>query len=76
MEKITSVKVLAAAFNRKTGKPSGSPREESLDLSDSLWKGVKTVSQFAKNYMSFWNDLNPDSEEIVLVQSIRINEDF
>jgi hypothetical protein len=76
MEKLKSAKVLACAFNRETGEPVANPREEVLDLKDGLWKDVSTVADIAKRYMSFWNDLNPDTDEIILVQSVRINQDY
>jgi len=77
MEKIRNAKVLAAAFYRETGEPAGSPREEEIVLAENeMFKDCKTIVDIHRRYESFWNDLNPDSDAVVFVQSIRINQDY
>lgn len=64
--------VLAQSFNRKTAKPDGSAREELINIKkNKLFKHCKTVLDVKEAYESFWNHLNPTSESIVFVQSIR-----
>lgn len=63
--------IKAQSFNRKTGSPIGHPREEEIDLkSNQLFKNCKTILDIKNSYESFWNDLNPNSEEIVFVLEI------
>ena len=78
---MTRYKVLAIAYNRKTSKliksrnylhsKSKRRRSEIIDISkNSLFKNCKTKQDIKKKYESFWNDLNPNSEEIVKVKGI------
>ena len=64
--------VLAQSFDRKTAKPNGSSREELVNIKkNKLFKHCKTILDIKQAYESFWNHLNPKSESIVFVQSIR-----
>ena len=64
--------VLAGAFDRISGRPVGSPREELIDTKrNKLFRQCQDIIAVKKTYEGFWNDLNPQSKEVVFVQSIR-----
>jgi len=63
--------VTAQAFNRKTGVPSGISRVEKIvPANNSLFTGCKTIMAIKTAYESFWNDLNPRSEDVVFVSNV------
>lgn len=65
--------VTAQAFNRATGEPNGVARDETIDLdTNQLFKHCKTWLDVKKAYESFWNDLNPDSEDVVMVSNVKM----
>lgn len=65
--------VTAQAFNRATGEPNGVARDEEVDLdSNQLFKHCKSWLDVKKAYESFWNDLNPDSEDVVMVSNVKM----
>ncbi len=51
----------------------GSSREELIDLKkNKLFTECKTILDIKEVYEQFWNYLNPKSNDIVYVQSIRV----
>lgn len=66
-------KVLAQSFSRETGKPTGKPRTETIDpATNVMFKNCKTIMDVKEAYESFWNYLNPKSEDVVFVQKITV----
>lgn len=63
--------VKAQALNRRTGKPIGKPRVEKVGTNNLLFRECKSFEEVRQVYESFWNQLNPRSEEIVEVLSIK-----
>ncbi len=64
--------VLGQAFDRETGKPVGSQREELINIKENkMFKGCKNILDIKESYESFWNHLNKRSRDVVFVQSIR-----
>ena len=64
-------KVKAVALDRKTRKQIGKARTETIDSRDNeLFKGAKTTKDIEDRYEGFWNDLDPQSEEIIKVISV------
>ena len=69
------VMVLAQSFNPKTGKPIANAREEEIDTkTNDLFKSCRTITDVVETYMTFWNRLPTIQKEMILVQSIRIQE--
>ncbi len=69
--------VLGQSFDRKTGKPVGSQREEPINIKENpIFKGCKTILDIKSRYEAFWNNLNEKSKDIVFVQSIRTLTDY
>jgi hypothetical protein len=65
--------VTAAAVNRSTGEQIAKPRDEEIDLiTNQIFKGCKTWMDVKEAYESFWNDLNPNSNEMVLVHGVKM----
>ena len=63
--------VQAYSFNRKTGEQSGMGRTEQINTeTNKLFFGMTTIMEIKEIYESFWNDLNPNSEDIVFVSKI------
>jgi len=64
--------VKAIAMNRRTREQIGSSRIERIDTDKNvLFKGLKDSSDIEKRYESFWNDMNPNSSEIVKVINVK-----
>ena len=64
-------KVKGIAMNRKTRKQVGRVRIEIINTkTNSLFKNIFTNKGIETKYELFWNDLNPNSKEIVKVISI------
>lgn len=67
--------VTAQAFDRKTGRPVGAARDEVINLATNrLFKGCETWVDVKKAYEAFWNDLNPLSEEMVIVSAVKMDD--
>jgi hypothetical protein len=65
--------VTAQAFNRNSGIQAGESRDEVIDTeTNALFLGCSTILEMKAAYERFWNNLNPDSREIVFVQKVRI----
>jgi hypothetical protein len=68
----TKYTITAQAFDRKTNRPVGKERDEVIDVATNrLFKGVKNIGDIESAYESFWNDLNPNSKEVVKVSSVK-----
>ncbi len=67
-----SIKVNARSFNRKTGKSCGQGRTEDIKSDNTMFAHCKTIIDIKRIYESFWNDMNPQSEDIVFVQKIDV----
>jgi len=64
--------ITAQAFNRISGRPVGISREEKIDiLSNMIFTGASTVLEIKTAYENWWNNLNPNSNEIVMVSSVQ-----
>ena len=60
--------VTAVAMNRITRRQIGQPRTELIDpATNMLFTDCHTTALVEAAYESFWNDLNPNSAEIVKV---------
>ena len=71
MSVINQVDISARAFNRQTGAPVSAARTERIDgLTNELFRDCTTIMQYKEVYESFWNDLNPESAEVVFVLSV------
>ena len=58
--------VLGVAMNRTTRKTSGPIRAEVIDAGkNQLFEGCRTPFEIEQAFESFWNGLNPGSEDIV-----------
>jgi len=69
---MTKYDVTARAFDRKTGNIVGKERTERIDtVTNELFKGIKTIVGIKTKYESFWNDLNPNSREVVFVSRVK-----
>lgn len=67
--------VKAQAFKRTTGEASGKSRVEKIDtVANLLFTRCKTVMDVKKVYEAFWNEMNPNSEDVVFVQRISIQK--
>lgn len=62
--------VIACAYDRETKKKIGKERTEKVTTKEKLFKDCKTCEDVHKTYESFWNDLNTNSTEIVLVKKV------
>ena len=64
--------VKAFSMNRKTRTQTAEPRVEEISThTNQLFTHCKTAAQVEQAYESFWNDLDPTSEEIVKVMDVR-----
>lgn len=69
--KIKVADVTAQAFSRADGTPIGVARTETIDVDNNeLFQGCDSVLSIKTVFERFWNNLNPNSEEIVFVQRI------
>ena len=66
-----TVNVIATAYNRNTTEKIMT-RMETVDLTQGMWgrHDTWTKQQVKDYYESFWNDLNPESREVVYVDYI------
>lgn len=65
--------VTAQSFNRETSEPNGVARDEAVDLDNNrLFKDCKTWLDVKRAYEAFWNDLNPNSEDVVFVSQVKM----
>lgn len=63
--------VLAQSFNRENGEPVSNPRVEEIDTKTNfLFYNCTLPLSIKIAYERFWNELNPNSENVVFVQSI------
>lgn len=69
-EKKVLAVVAAKAFNRKTGMAVSESRDETIYTDNILFSKCITPMDVKKAYEAFWNDLNPNSEDVVFVQSV------
>jgi hypothetical protein len=64
--------VTAVAMSRATRRRVGKARVEVIDTKDNLmFRTSKTPADVEAVYESFWNDLNPNSEDVVKVVDVR-----
>ena len=67
--------VTAQAFNRATGEQEGKSRTEKVDAkTNPIFKKCKTIMDIHDAYESFWNDMNPNSQEIVFVSKVTVGK--
>lgn len=59
--------VTARAYNRISGNAVGQERIETVNTSNPLFSKCKTIMDVKAVYERFWNDLNPESREVVFV---------
>lgn len=71
-ERKTKWEVTARAFDRWSGIPvgGGEERKEVVDTSNLLFKDCGFPLDVKTAYESFWNDLNPHSEQVVFVSQV------
>jgi len=63
--------VTALARDRETNEVVGESRIEMIDTdTNSLFTGIDTEQGVKEKYESFWNDLNPNSDEVVCVTDV------
>ena len=63
-------KVTAHAEERLTKTVISESRSETVSNGKGLFSGANTVEKVKELYESFWNDLNPLSFEIVIVETV------
>ena len=69
---MTKYDVTARSFERKTGNIVGKERTERIDTTtNELFKGIRTIVGLKTKYEQFWNDLNPNSREVVFVSRVK-----
>ena len=69
------VTVTAQSFDRRTLKPSGEQKREVIDLdTNTLFLDVRVPLDIKKSFEAFWNDLNPNSFDVVFVQQVELEQ--
>lgn len=64
--------VTAVSMSRRTRRRIGKSRVEIIDTKENqLFWGLSEPEDIEKKYQAFWNDLNPQSPEIVKVLDVR-----
>ena len=64
--------VTAQAFDRDTGEVVGPSRTEIIDCdANALFRKCRSVMDVKECYESFWNNMNPHSQDVVFVQFIQ-----
>ena len=63
--------VTARAYNRISGARVGVERTERVDTNNSLFESCRTILNVKQKYEAFWNDLNPNSAEVVFVVEVK-----
>ena len=67
--------ITGQAHNRKSGAPSGPARTERIDTNEEpLFLGCVTADDARRVFLEFWNDLNPESEDVVKVLGVRADK--
>lgn len=62
---------IEAGFGFYKGVPVGRPRAEIINTkTNRLFKDAKTARGVKSHYEAFWNDLNPNSTEVVEVLKV------
>lgn len=75
MTNIKTAVIFARSFNRETGEPTAKTRGENINLeTNELFVNCKTVMDIKTAYEGFWNELNPNSQDVVFVAHIVINK--
>jgi len=65
-------RVYGRAINRISGVPVGNTRQEVIDtVTNIMFRGAQNAQQVHVAYERFWNNLNPNSNDVVLVSSIK-----
>jgi len=65
-------KVKGVSMNRHTRRQVGKIRTETIDTkTNELFYGTALPIEIERRYESFWNNLNPNSKEIVKVIDVR-----
>ena len=67
---MTKYKVTGVARNRITGFQKGKIRNEVIDTKTNSLFPKNNIMDIKNRYESFWNDLNPNSREIVTVLKV------
>lgn len=62
--------VTARAFDRNTGLGVSAPRTEIVNSKNILFQHCKDPVDVKTAYERFWNDLNPESTDIVFVSEV------
>jgi hypothetical protein len=70
--KIKRWEIKAGACNRTTGMPVGKARTEIVGTDNTLFEQCITIIDAKEAYESWWNDLNPDSNEVVFVSAVKV----
>jgi hypothetical protein len=69
---MSKVQIIAVSCDPKTGERNCRPRTEIIDpITNELFRGCVTLTDFAERYMHFWNRLPTVQKEMVLVHSVR-----
>ena len=65
-------KIKGQSLNRETNKKVGKPRWETIDTKkNKLFNGIDNLGDAIKVFENFWNELNPNSTEVVSVIEIK-----
>lgn len=62
--------VTASSFDRKTKFKTGGPRVERVTTDDPLFADCRNADDIKATYEEFWNDVNPDTQDIVKVLKV------
>jgi hypothetical protein len=62
--------IVAQSFGRATRAPNANARVEEIDTNTNVLFAGCDLMNVRKNYEAFWNNVNPNSPEVVFVQSI------
>ena len=63
--------VLASAYDKQTGKKLGKSRAELIDLQGNwLFRNCKNILEIKLAYENFWNHLNPNCQQVVMVSKV------
>ncbi len=63
-------RVRGRSYDRDTGIPSGNARQETIQSDNLLFVKCRNIVDVKTAYEAFWNDLNPDSGDVVFVSSV------
>ena len=65
--------VKAQAFDRHTGLPIGIKRSDVINtITNRLFAKADGIVDVKRIFEAYWNDFNPDSQEVVFVQEVTL----